>query len=170
MPGSLSPSRGGRCGCCSTRAHRSPRTSQAPSQSPRRRRTSKGWTAREPRLPAVPAAARAAVGLGGQDGWSVARPVRAAWVPGTICVGTCVSHCHTAPPPTGLGAGNLHAARPRCLELRGTDPPSLHVRRARRPLFFQDEPRCPIEPLGPCPQITGYSGLRGGGTVPRNTT
>lgn len=115
MPGSQSPSRGGRCGSRSTRAHRSPHTSQAPSQSPRRRRTSKGRAAREPRLRAVPEAARAAVRLGGRAG----RVERGASRPRSVGAGhpllarghvrESVSHCL---PPAGLGARNLPAVPP----------------------------------------------------------
>eukprot|EP00072_Mus_musculus_P064872 XP_011247677.1 PREDICTED: uncharacterized protein Gm38958 [Mus musculus] len=168
MPGSQSPSRGGRCGSRSTRAHRSPRTSQAPSQSPWRRRTSKGRAAREPRLRAVPEAARAAVRLGGRDGWSVARPVRGAWVRGTLCVrvGTCVSQCHTARLLLGSAPGLCRQPfhRPASLLVAGqpgdrpAKQPSLHVLRAR-PLPFREESRHPAESSEPCPQITGYSGL-----------
>lgn len=53
-PGAGARSRGWRCGCRSTRAHRSPRTSQVTVQSQRRRRTSKGRASRGSRLPAVP--------------------------------------------------------------------------------------------------------------------
>lgn len=98
MPGSRSSSRGGRCGSRSTRAHRSPRTSQAPSQSPQRRRTSKGRAPRRPRLRAVPRG-RASGGGTGRAG----RVERGASRPRSVGAGhplrargTCVSRCHTA--------------------------------------------------------------------------
>lgn len=65
-PGAEAGSRGWRCGCRSTRAHRSPHTSQVTVQSQRRRLTSKGRASSGSRLPAAPKAppASAKVGLG----------------------------------------------------------------------------------------------------------
>lgn len=89
-PGAGARSRGWRCGCRSTRAHRSPHTSQMTVQSQRRRRTSKGRVSSGSRLPAAPKApgATTKVGLGAagkgrrvEREWS---PFGGAWIAGTL--------------------------------------------------------------------------------------